>query len=290
MPVSYERLMPRRELACTPIYNEFFLPGGMEEALGSMLLSNGSFVTGFALYRPARKGPFDRSDEEFLRSLIAHLQRALQLNIRLASLEMHRAASAEILDRLSQASLLVDAASRVLFANSAAEEILGDRTGLHRDADGTLRNRRVAETSRLHKLIANAQGRATNGYEGDGGSVRLSRGETRAPLIVLVIPLRAETSWLLPRRPAAILFITDPERINAPKAASLQQSFGLTRAEAAAALEVLKGHGLQAAASALGVSQVTVRTHLTAIFGKTGTRRQAELVRFLLQGKNGIRE
>jgi hypothetical protein len=223
---SYDRLMPRRELVRTAFFNEFCLPGGMAQALGTILHADESSITGAALYRPAGKEPFDPSDEKLLASLSPHLQRAVQLNIRLADLEMRRTALAEILDRLSQAALLVDAASRVLFANRAAEEILADRLGLHRRADGTLHHGRQAETSRLHKLIASAAKPVTNGDEGAGGSIRLSRSDERAPLSVLVIPLRAETEWLTPHRPAAILFVTDPERPNVPSAANLRHRFG----------------------------------------------------------------
>ena len=116
-----------------------------------------------------------------------------------------------------------------------------------------------------------------------------SRAEKRAPLDILVVPLRAATGWLAPRRPAAMLFVSDSERASNPTAERLQRTFGLTRAEAAVAVELLNGHGLKAAA-ALGIAPVTARTHLTAIFGKTGTHRQAELVRVLLQHGSGIRD
>jgi DNA-binding CsgD family transcriptional regulator len=111
----------------------------------------------------------------------------------------------------------------------------------------------------------------------------LSRGGLRSPLSVLVIPLPVETYWLAPRRAAAILFLTDPEGTRNPTAASLRGSFGLTRTEAAMAIEVLNGGGLKAAAARLGIAPTTARTHLTAIFNKTRTRRQAELVRILLR-------
>lgn len=116
---TFDRIVPRRELARTAIYNEFFVPAGMEERLGVRLLAEGSFTALANLYRPGHKGAFDSADAELLASLVPHLRRALQLNVRLADLEISRTASAEILDRLSQASLLVDAACRVLFANRA---------------------------------------------------------------------------------------------------------------------------------------------------------------------------
>jgi pimeloyl-ACP methyl ester carboxylesterase len=50
----------------------------------------------------------------------------LRLHLRLAGIDLRPAASAELLDRLSPPSLLVDATARVPFANRAAEGILAD--------------------------------------------------------------------------------------------------------------------------------------------------------------------
>jgi DNA-binding CsgD family transcriptional regulator len=281
--LSIHELMPRSELARTAIYNEFFAPLGLEEKLGASLVSDGSHWAAFGVWRPNRMGAFDRSDADLLAGLIPHLQRALQLNRRLAELEVVRLGSVELLDRLRKASLVVDAVCRVLFANRAAEEILADRIGLHRGADCVLRAGRHVETAALHKLVAGAAALSADGEDGSGGRLRLSRGEDRAPLSVLVVPLPAETSWLASRHPTAMLFVTDPERSSNPTAASLRAEFGLTRMEAALALEVLDGKGLKVAARRLEISPTTARTHLTAVFDKTGTRRQAELVRILLQ-------
>jgi DNA-binding CsgD family transcriptional regulator len=52
----------------------------------------------------------------------------------------------------------------------------------------------------------------------------------------------------------------------------------------------LETDGLQAAADRLGISLATARTHLAHVFDKTGTRRQAELVRLLLRSQPAIRE
>ena len=57
--------------------------------------------------------------------------------------------------------------------------------------------------------------------------------------------------------------------------------FGLTDAESGVAAEILKGRPPSRRA-AVGISDTTAKTHLSNIFEKTGTRRQAELVRLLV--------
>jgi DNA-binding CsgD family transcriptional regulator len=283
-------LVTKQDFARTPVYNEFFAPLDMHEGIGAGLLVEGPIWAYLGIWRPARMDAFDPSDRTLLGGLIPHLQRAMQLGLRLTELEVTRTASAELLDRLRQATLLVDASCRVMFANRPAEEILANRLGLQCGAGRVLRTDRHADTAALHRLVAKAAEDVVDGQGSAGGRLRLLRGELRAPLSVLVIPLRAEAQWPVPHHPAAILFVTDPERASDPTAASLRRSFGLTRTEAAVALEVLNGGGLKVAASRLGINPTTARTHLTAVFDKTDTRRQADLVRALLQNGGMFRE
>ena len=281
--LSIHDLIPRDELVKKAIYGEFLSPLGLEEKLGATLVDDGSCWAAFGVWRPGRMGPFCRAISEHLVDLVPHLQRALQMNARTAELEMTRTASAELLNRLQQPVLLVDAACRILFANCASEEILTDQFGLHPDAKGVLRGINSGETDMLHQAVAQGTRPAPFGARRGGGPFHVSRGSRQSPLTVSVIPLPAETYWLAPHRPAAILFIADPERVDNPTAAALRASFGLTHTEAAMAIEVLNGGGLKAAAARLGIAPTTARTHLTSIFDKTGTRRQAELVRILLK-------
>ncbi|WP_161790432.1 helix-turn-helix transcriptional regulator, partial [Inquilinus limosus] len=109
--------------------------------------------------------------------------------------------------------------------------------------------------------------------------LRLSRPSGAPPLLVTVIPVRggdAARSWVA-------LFVMDPGTAGTPSPALLQELFGLTAAEAVFAAEISRGDGLQAVADRLAIAPTTARTHLTRIFEKTGTRRQAELVRLLMQ-------
>jgi len=61
----------------------------------------------------------------------------------------------------------------------------------------------------------------------------------------------------------------------------LQQVFGLAAAETRVAVALASGTDLTQAAEEFGVSRNTVRTQLRAIFAKTATSRQSDLVRLL---------
>jgi DNA-binding CsgD family transcriptional regulator len=287
--LSMYDLVPKEELIRTPIYNEFFAPLRLEEKLGALLVNDQSRWAAFGIWRPAQKGAFDRSAEDLLHVVVPHLQRALGWCLQLSELAMMRKASADVLDMLQQPSLVVDSSCRVLFANRAADEILADLRPLRRDVEGVLRATKPAETAALRQLLATAAERNAGGAICDSRRLRLTRDEGRLPLSVLVAPLASEQGWLVSRHASAVLFLFDPERICDPTADTLRQEFGFTAAEAAVALEILNGRGLKFAARRLGVSPTTIRTHLTAVFHKTTTRRQAELVRVLLQRGRAIR-
>jgi DNA-binding CsgD family transcriptional regulator len=182
--------------------------------------------------------------------------------------------------------LLTDALARVIFANQAAERVLGAGGGVFLGHDG-LRAETPGETRRLRQLISDCA-RPEEEF-GGGGRLRLSRGH-RAPLTVLVVPHRIRIDWIDVLRPTAILFITDPEQPAVVRSEWLRQDFGLTPAETTLALEILKGDGLQRVADRLGISLATAHPQLARVFDKTGTRRQAELVRLVLQSQPAICE
>ncbi|PRC58714.1 hypothetical protein C6A85_27095, partial [Mycobacterium sp. ITM-2017-0098] len=48
------------------------------------------------------------------------------------------------------------------------------------------------------------------------------------------------------------------------------------------ALRVMRGDGLKPISEDMALSMATIKTHVQHIFDKTGTHRQAELVRLLL--------
>jgi DNA-binding CsgD family transcriptional regulator len=67
------------------------------------------------------------------------------------------------------------------------------------------------------------------------------------------------------------VFIIDPETRASVAAEHLRQLYGLTAAEAAVAVEAVRGGGVAGISASLRISRSTVRTHLIRIFEKTGT-------------------
>ena len=172
----------------------------------------------------------------------------------------------DLLDWLDLGVIIADASARPIRLNRRAGTIVARRDGLYATPFG-ITTAIPEETGRLRQAIA----KATKG----GTRLRLSRPSGAPPLLVTVIPVGGG--------PLVALFVMDPDIAGTPSPALLQELFGLTAAEAVFAAEISRGDGLQAVAERLSIAQTTARTHLTRIFEKTGTRRQAELVRLLMQ-------
>ena len=95
--------------------------------------------------------------------------------------------------------------------------------------------------------------------------------------------LRAGSGDPAPDEEGALVLVVDPARAAAVEPGLLRQVFGLTGAEATVALRVAEGHALPAIADELGVLHSTVRTHLQRVFEKTGTSRQSQVARLVIQ-------
>ncbi len=80
---------------------------------------------------------------------------------------------------------------------------------------------------------------------------------------------------------ASLLILFDLDECLRPSEEMLRDAFELTRAEARLAARLACGESLQDIADAFGISPGTARMQLKAVFVKTRTCRQAELVALL---------
>ncbi|MOA48341.1 Bacterial regulatory protein, luxR family [compost metagenome] len=96
------------------------------------------------------------------------------------------------------------------------------------------------------------------------------------PLELLITPVAAETGFNQPwQKPLVLLALLDDQP---PRLHLLAELFQLSPAEQRLAELLAQQMPPEACANHLGVSINTVRTHLRALFRKTGTSRQTELL------------
>jgi DNA-binding CsgD family transcriptional regulator len=184
-------------------------------------------------------------------------------------------------DLLALGVLLMDTARRVSFANRSADEILGVAP---RSADSANSARlSEARTRALARLLVDQQ-------RVHRGSLVLRHPDDGRALQIFVTPL----AWPVGageagRRFSTALFIGDPRRLSGDPVDVLNELYALTPAESRLALLLTTGRSVEESARELGIALSTARGVLKAVFAKTDTRRQSDLVRLLLTGPGELR-
>lgn len=167
-----------------------------------------------------------------------------------------------LVEHLEQGVAVTDRSGRVQVLNRAAHALV--RRGLLRLRNGYLSTGTPEHAAAFGRLVARC---AT----GTGGSLRLA-GEG-GTLLIAACPIPGN---------GVLLRVIDPAAAPLPDPGVLQDLFGFTPAEAALATDILAGHDLAASAARRRITLHTARAHLRRLFEKTGTNRQAELMRLLL--------
>jgi DNA-binding CsgD family transcriptional regulator len=276
-----EDKLPKRELIRTEYYNDFLRKFDCHSILIVRLAVCGSRSVAVNLVRPANREPFGRRDLETASRLHPHLIRAYNLSSKLFGIRTWESGAGKFLEDSMMALFLVGADGKVQRSNPAAEALLAGSSDLT-SRNGVLRGASSEVTRKLHALIAAAcepdVGRRS------AGSMPLPR-DDRGPLSVTATPFGGEQAEFLLAEltsgRSALLCVSDPYSDAAVPEQRLQDLFGLSRAEARVARQLLEGRVPREAAKKLGVSFYTVRGHLVRMYQKTGVNRQAELVRMM---------
>jgi DNA-binding CsgD family transcriptional regulator len=285
-PVLVDELFHPVPYLRTELYHTFCKALGMGYDVLVPLVKDEHSMAQFSVGRSARDKNFDDADIRLLRRLIPHLQRAMRIDLTLAASKARLDGFAALLDGLATAALLLDSQARPLYANTAADRLLGRNDGL-----GVCRGQ-IAVTppnspAAFARVLDEAARRVPDGRAAP--AFPLARPSGRRPYTALAAPFprdseRAAWSGELP---VVMLFISDPEATPRPQAELLRVLYGLTPMESRLAVLLAEGRELREAAEALRVSPNTAKTHLKEVFAKTGARRQAELVRLLLVANLG---
>jgi PAS domain-containing protein len=260
-------------------FDGFLADRGIGESLGAQIARAGRRYDQLYVERALGLSPFAPAEIRLFRRFVHHLRQAEQS----AEAAQRRAAKEtlqqELLDSLPLGAIIIDKDRRVVFANTAAHDILAAGDGLSL-IDGRLQAARAFETNALTAHLRNA---ARGAAPSDSAAALLvARPSGKRPFALQVAALRpvGEDEDIAAARMTVFLADLDG-RIDA-LAPRLTQLFGLSKAEARVAAGVVAGRRLQEVARDSDVRMPTVRTQLRAALKKIGVARQADLVRVAL--------
>jgi len=275
-----EDWMPKDRLVRSEFYNDFLRPQGIDSTMMVRLAARGVEIATLNISRAPHRGQFARSDIEAAERVHPHLIRAFDLGRRFASTRRLAGELASVLDRSPHGLFLLSDNGCVRHVNRVGERLAREPDGL-RLAGGRLTAGNGADARRLAALIAAAG--CSDGERRAGGSMALATPGRQAPLSITIAPVRSDRFAPVYRGHSILVCVTDLEANVGLPEQKLRDLFGLTRAEARLSLALFEGLSPSEAALSFGVSPNTVRVQLGHIFEKTGTNRQAELVRLMMR-------
>jgi DNA-binding CsgD family transcriptional regulator len=281
-----QELAPDDELCRSEFYHDFLRPQGFFHALGALVSKDAGRVAVLRVLRP-RARPFGEEERSFLRLVVPHLARALDVHQRLAGVRAERDANAEVLDRFGGGVVLLDRRAHVLAANAYAESLLRAADGLL-SVQGSLIASAPRDGVLLRRFIDAVASRDPRSPDAAGGALVVQRPSGRMPYQVLVSPLAAPWLATAPRQAAVVVYVTDPARGPEPDRDAVCRYLGLTPAEGGVVLALARGLSIADVARERGIAVNTVRTHVKRSLAKAEVGRQAELVRLVLSGPSGL--
>lgn len=255
------------EIKRSEYYNEFLGRHRLRWSAVIALQFHGLWAV--SIQRSIEQGPFLDNEQKLLGRLRGPLSTAATIS---RALGLARAEGlADAFDVLGYPAMLVDGFGRVARMNSTAEaQMSSDLCIVHR----RLTAAQHEVTKRIQHLIHDASCSSSGAQASLSPPVAVPR-IGRRPLLVYAVPITGDNVFSAGR---VLVIVLDLESRPVPRAMHLRQAFGLTAAEARLASRLAAGESLESAADAVGVAKETARTQLKAVFGKTSTGRQAELV------------
>jgi DNA-binding CsgD family transcriptional regulator len=273
-------VFPDDRVADTDFFREMMKPSELAPLcpIGhTIAVEEGRVLASVVVYRKEGAGPaFAPEDTALVDLLVPHLARAYRSH---AHIHQNRAI-AETLDRIPLGLILLDSAHQPVATNRIARDILDLEDGLTIDRAGP-RASRTNENRVLQRILRDAtQVEGERMPEGNVMAVSRPSGKRAFPLMTSPLMSARELSVL--HDAVAVLYVSNLEGSREDHAEVLRRLYSLTRAETELVDLLCEGSTLDEAAQRRGVTTNTARSQLKQIFAKTGTNRQAELVRLTL--------
>jgi DNA-binding CsgD family transcriptional regulator len=274
-------VLSEQAMAQDEFYEDFLRPQGLRYFVSGHMMNNSEYYGVFSVQRRIEEGHADKDELELMKRLLPHLSQAVQIQMKLAKEEDRTQGANFLVENSRTGVVFMDRKGQVLSMNGAADQVIADETN---ELD-ILQKRLVTGNRRqaieLDRLICDAIQTGTGQGERPGAGILLAR-LNALPLSLIAMPLPRRHSFLPAiESPVAVVLISDPSQSPGVSGELLRSLFGLTPAECRLAQALSDGQTPTDYAAKNNLSIRTVRTHLSNILHKTGTRTQVELMRLL---------
>src|SRR5215831_5449945 len=272
--VSYSEYVESR------FYKEWVKPQGFVDSWHVGLEKSATTNVHLIFWRRGKTGIEGDATRDRMRLIVPHLRRTVVISNLVDHGKAEAALFGDTLDGIAAGLFLVDASGRIVHANVSGQTLLA-RGSVLRAYGGKLMSQDASAEQELYRVL-DAVG---------GGEVVAGAGTVAVPLTTLhgehyvahVLPLtsgarrRAGTGYAA----AAAVFVQRASLDVPSPQDAIAKLYRLTPMELRVLFAIVQVGGVPEVAAMMGSSSSTIRTHLRRLFSKTGTDRQADLVKLV---------
>ena len=256
-------------------YQEWMRPQGCSDAANVVLdASNASCPVMMTVLSGRRM--VDAGMKHRMSLIVPHASRALLVNRAISAKLTLATALADVLDNLSSGIFLLDSGCHLVHANASGHALL--------EADDVVRLvacQLVASSSEANQMLRDSfAARGVPSIAAGGQAIPLlsPKGER---YVAHILPLSSVLRNGSERSCDAVgaVLLRKVALGGQSYGELIARTFDLTPAELRVFLSIVEVGGVPETSAALGIAETTVKTHLHRVFAKTGTSRQADLVK-----------
>jgi len=273
-------LLPHGELIKTCFYKEWLQPQGFVDTLQASLDKSPTDVVHLCFMRSRDSGMIDNATRDRLRLIIPHMRRAVLVGELVDRTTAQAATFGDALDGICAGLFLVDAGGQIVHANASGHAMLAQGV-LLRSLGDKLTPHDANAAQGLHEIFSSAaRDRGDIGPRGD--AVPLT-GRDGDHYVAHVLSLTAGARRQVGADDSAVaaVFVQKASLDLPSPQAAIGKLYKLTPTELRVLSGIVHVGGVPDVALAMGISVSTVKTHLRRLFAKTGTDRQADLVKLV---------
>jgi DNA-binding CsgD family transcriptional regulator len=261
-------------------YNDVLKPFGLQDIIWFPALRTGGRMASMHASRSESAARYSKREVSLFKLISPHVHRALDISDALDIRALRSETLERTLDGLVSGVYLTARDGHIVYMNAAAERQI--RTG---NSIRIVNNRIFPTDPGARAALARAIERASR----DDGHTASSEYSVAIPdiggtgVVATLLPVdRGRRYGVVASFSASVaVFTKDPAEAPQMPGEAFARLYGLTGGELRVLLALNQGMGAKEAADILGIGEPTVRTHLQRIFSKTGTTRQADLLRLL---------
>jgi DNA-binding CsgD family transcriptional regulator len=279
-PIATTDLIPFAELAKTELYRQWAQPLGYVDFLTAVIERTAISVAIFGVFRHQRDGIVDDRARRQMRLIAPHIRRAVLIGRMFEFKAAELATFVDTLDGLSTGMYLVDAEARLIHANTAGNALLAANDILMSSGGRLVARDGQAQQTLRDVFAAAGQGDAALGNRGIAVPL-LGRSGERYVAHALPLTSGARRRAGIVYTAAVALFVRKAALLASSTSQVIGETFKLTPTELRVLLAIIEVGGIPDVATAFGIADTTVRTHVNRLFEKTGATRQADLVKLV---------